>query len=283
MVTAAPAVSELDIARPGDRVLHAYDTGVASGTSGLTVVWHHGSPQTGRLPDPLRGAAATRGIRLLSYGRPSYGGSTPQPGRMVGDAAADVVAILDAVGVERVVAMGASGGGPHGLAGVALRPDRVTAAVSLAGPAPYTEDFDWYAGMIDPDGLRIGRQGRAARAAYAEVAEFDPDSFTAADYAALDGSWASLGQDAGRAGTETPDGLVDDDVATAHPWGFDVREIAAPVLLVHGRKDRVVPFGHSEWLSHHLPHAEFWVRPRDGHISVLEAVPVALDWLLAHR
>ena len=61
-------------------------------------------------------------------------------------------------------------------------PDRVVSVVSLAGPAPYTSDFDWYAGMTTPEGLRTGAQGRAARAAYAEVAEFDESSFTAADY-----------------------------------------------------------------------------------------------------
>lgn len=273
-------MAELDVARPDGRVLRAYDTGAESGRSGLTVVWHHGSPQTGRLPDPLRTAAAARGIRLVSYARPSYGGSSPQPGRTVADAAGDTVAVLDAVGVARAVAMGASGGGPHGLAGAALQPDRVVAAVSLAGPAPYTDDFDWYAGK---NGLRIGAKGRAARAAYAEVAEFDETSFTAADYAALEGSWASMGEDAGRAAQEGPDGLIDDDVALGHPWGFDLRVAAGRVLLVHGREDRVVPIAHSEWLSDHLPHPEFWVRPRDGHISVLEAVPDALDWLLAHH
>ncbi len=282
-MTARPSVAGLEVRRPDGRVLRAYDTGAETGTSGLTVVWHHGSPQTGRLPHPLREAAAARGIRLLSYGRPSYGGSSPQPGRTVGNAATDVVAVLDAAGVGQAVAMGASGGGAHGLAGAALRPDRVVAAVSLAGPAPYTEDFDWYAGMIAPDGLRTGRHGREARAAYAEVAEFDENSFTTADFAVLDGSWASMGQDAGRAGKESPDGLIDDDVALGHPWGFDVGQVAAPVLLVHGREDRVIPFAHSEWLLDQLLQAELWVRPRDGHISVLEAVPVALDWLLTSR
>ena len=29
------------------------------------------------------------------------------------------------------------------------------------------------------------------------------------------------------------------------------------------------------------PTAELWLRPRDGHISVLDACPVAMDWLLA--
>ena len=72
---------ERDVTLPDGRVLHTYDTGPDSGRSGLTVLWHHGSPQSGALPDPLRAAAADRGIRLLSYGRPSYGGSSPDPGR----------------------------------------------------------------------------------------------------------------------------------------------------------------------------------------------------------
>lgn len=111
----------------------------------------------------------------------------------------------------------------------------------------------------------------------------DKHGFTAADYAALESSWAWLGEDAGRGGRESPDGLIDDDVALAHPWGFDIEQVEGPVLLVHGRDDRVIPFAHAEWLSDHLPQAELWVRPRAGHISVLEALPVALDWLLAHR
>lgn len=178
--------------------------------------------------------------------------------------------------------MGASGGGSHGLAGAARHPARIVAAVSLSGPAPYTDEFDWYAGMVSPDGLRTGAQGRVARAAYAEVAEFDENSFTAADYAALKTSWVWLGADAGRGGQESPDGLIDDDVALVQPWGIDLGDLTNPVLLVHGREDRVIPFAHSAWLTDQLPGAELWVRPRDGHISVLEAVPVALDWLQEH-
>ena len=30
-----------------------------------------------------------------------------------------------------------------------------------------------------------------------------------------------------------------------------------------------------------LPNAELWLRPRDGHIGVMNAAPVAMDWLLA--
>jgi pimeloyl-ACP methyl ester carboxylesterase len=270
---------ERDVTLPDSRVLHTYDTGPDSGRSGLTVLWHHGSPQSGALPDPLRAAAADRGIRLLSYGRPSYGGSSPHPGRSIGSAAGDVAQIVDALGVDRFAAVGASGGGPHALACAALLPNRVVGVVTLAGPVPYTSDLDWYAGMVAPGGPRAAAEGREARARYAETEEFDENSFTAADYAALDGAWASLGADAGRAGRAWPDGLIDDDVALVSPWGFDVARIEKPVLLVHGGEDRVIPASHSHWLVRRLPAAEFWFRPHDGHISVLHAVPVALDWL----
>jgi pimeloyl-ACP methyl ester carboxylesterase len=245
------------------------------------VLWHHGSPQTGLLPDPLRAAAANRGIRLLSYGRPSYGGSSPRPGRSIGSAAGDVAQLVDAMGVDRFATMGPSGGGPHALACAALLPDRVTAAVTLAGPVPYTTDFDWYDGMVAPQGPRTAAEGRQARARYAESEEFDENSFTTADYGALEGAWASLGADAGRAGRAGPDGLIDDDVALMSPWGFDPTQIATPVLLVHGGEDRVIPISHSQRLVWRLAAAELWLRPHDGHISVLHAVPVALDWLRA--
>ena len=42
-----------------------------------------------------------------------------------------------------------------------------------------------------------------------------------------------------------------------------------------------MPASHSEWLVRRLPNDELWFRPRDGHISVLDTVPVALDWLRA--
>ena len=270
---------ERDVTLPDGRVLHTYDTGPDSGRSGLTVLWHHGSPQSGALPDPLRAAAADRGIRLLSYGRPSYGGSSPHPGRSIGSAAGDVAQIVDALGVDRFAAVGASGGGPHALACAALLPDRVVGVVTLAGPVPYTSDLDWYAGMVAPGGPRAAAEGREARARYAETEEFDENSFTAADYAALEGAWASLGAAAGTAGRAWPDGLIDDDVALVSPWGFDVARIEKPVLLVHGGEDRVIPASHSNWLVRRLLAAELWFRPHDGHISVLQAVPVALDWL----
>jgi pimeloyl-ACP methyl ester carboxylesterase len=284
--------------RIGDgRVLRVHDSG--SGTAGggstagggaggageaapVTVLWHHGSPQTGAPLEPVLAATAARGIRLVTYARPGYGGSDPAPGRDVAAAAADVAAIADALGVHRFAVMGASGGGPHALACAAALPDRVRATVALASPAPFTSDFDWYAGMTSDGGLRAAARGRAARERYARTAEFDPACFTAADWAALDGPWATLGADAQLAGSAGPGGLIDDDVAFARPWGFDLADVRTPVLLVQGDQDRVIPPAHAQWLHDRLKASQLWLRPGDGHVSVLDAVPPALDWVLAH-
>jgi len=257
-------------------VVHAADVSVASAE--LTVLWHHGSP-TGALLEPLLAAAAARNIRLVSYARPSYGGSSPNRGRDVASAAADVAEVADALDMDRFAVMGASGGGPHALASAALLPDRVTGAVCLASPAPFTDSFDWYAGMASPGALRAAAVGREARERFAATDEFDPNSFTSADWTALAGTWASLGRDAEQAGNEGLEGLIDDDLAFASPWGFDLAEISVPVLLVQGGEDRVIPPSHADALLRAAPTSEFWLRPRDGHVSVLDACPVGLDWL----
>jgi pimeloyl-ACP methyl ester carboxylesterase len=275
-------VIERDVQLGDGRVLHAYDSG-PDAAARLVLVWHHGSPQTGAPLEPVMAAAAARGIRVLSYGRPSYGGSSPNPGRDVASSAADVAAVADAFGVDRFAAMGASGGGPHALAGAALLPERVTGVVSIAGIAPYTDAFDWFDGMRSPGGLRAARQGRDARERFAETEEFDPEQFLPADFAALEGEWASLGADVGRSEAFGPGGLIDDDVAFTKPWGFDLGDVEAPVLLVQGEGDRVVPRRHASWMLSRLPNARLWMRLDDGHVSVLSTVPDAMDWLLANE
>jgi pimeloyl-ACP methyl ester carboxylesterase len=274
-------VSQRDVQLDDGRTVRAYDAGTAAADA-LAVFWHHGSPQTGALYEPLLSAAAERGIRLLSYGRPSYGGSSPRPGRDVASAAADVAQIADAFGIGRFAVMGASGGGPHALACAALLRERVTGVVCLAGIAPLTEEFDWFAGMASDGALRAAIAGREARARYALSDEFDPDSFTSADWAALSGAWSALGADVGRANEAGPDGLIDDDVAVVSPWGFDLAQITMPVLLVQGGQDRVIPPTHAEWLLRSCQRSELWLRPHDGHISILDACPVAMDWLRAN-
>lgn len=246
----------------------------------LTVVWHHGSPQTGAALEPHLRAAALRGIRWISYARPSYGDSSAQPGRTVANAAADVEQLINAMGIDQIAVMGASGGGPHALACAAIPGDRVWAAATFASLAPFTTDFDWFAGMAGGGpSLRAAQHGEDARVIFERTSSFDENSFNSRDYAALKSEWTSLSADAGAAMAAGPEGLIADDLAFVGPWGTDLSGIRIPILLAHGSDDRVVPPAHSQWLLENLPDAELWTRPRDGHVSILNASILAMDWL----
>ncbi len=265
------------------RTLVVHDSAAVGDPDGPVLFWHHGSPSTGALLPPVVEAAAVRGFRVLSYARPGYGGSTPAPGRDVASAATDVVQVLDALGVGRATMLGYSGGGPHALACAALLGDRVPAVAVVASVAPFTDDAPWWEGMAAPGGLHAATRGREARAAYALTEAFDPTMFVDDDWDALQGTWAALGEDAQLAEAAGADGLVDDDVAYVSPWGADLAAVVQPALVVQGGRDRVVPPTHGTALIQHLARGELWHRPRDGHVSVLAAVPLAVDWLRQHR
>lgn len=261
------------------RAVRYFDTG--GDPAAPVLIWHHGTPQTGAVIAPVAAEASARGLRVVSAARPGYPGSDALPDRSIADAAADVLAIADALGVERFVTAGASGGGPHALALASLAGDRATAAVTLAGLAPFDHSPDWFSGMASPGALRAALAGRDARLAYAETAEFDPESFTSRDYETLNGAWGALGADAGAGAAEGPVGEADDDLAYVAPWGVELRAVRTPVLLVQGGADRVVPAPHAAAMLERLPDAELWIRPREGHVSVLTALGVTLDWALS--
>lgn len=269
----------------GDRSLHVYDAGPEH--AAVTVVWHHGTPNIGAPPEPLLADAARLGVRFVGYDRPGYGGSTPDPGRRVASAATDSIAVADALRIGRFAVMGHSGGGPHALACAALRPERVTAAVSVSGLAPHrAPGLDWFARMASGGeaSLRAAAAGRTVKERHeAEPHAGDDVAFTAADIVALSGPWSWFEQVVGPALAAGPAALIDDDLAFVAPWGFDPADAAVPALIVHGGDDRVVPAAHGAWLARTWPGAELRVFPRDGHISVLaKAGTEALEWLRAH-
>jgi pimeloyl-ACP methyl ester carboxylesterase len=103
-----------------------------------------------------------------------YGGSGPHDGRRVASAAADVAAIADALSIVRFAVLGHSGGGPYALACAALLPERVIAAVSVSGPAPFgANGLDWFAGWSPGIAAenRAAAGGRSALEAHRAAAE----------------------------------------------------------------------------------------------------------------
>jgi pimeloyl-ACP methyl ester carboxylesterase len=88
----------------------------------------------------VRGEYERCGVRVITYDRPGYGRSTRLKGRSVADAAGDVVAIADHLGLDQFGVIGVSGGGPHTLAVAAKAPERVTRCATIVTGAPYDAD-----------------------------------------------------------------------------------------------------------------------------------------------
>lgn len=93
---------EFDLTLTDGQTLHVYDTGAPEGGAALTVFWHHGTPNIGAPPAPLFEASTPLGIRWVSFYRPGYGGSTPQPDRNIGSAAALVATVADHPAIDHL-------------------------------------------------------------------------------------------------------------------------------------------------------------------------------------
>jgi pimeloyl-ACP methyl ester carboxylesterase len=278
---------------PDGRVLAVEDDG---DPAGRPVLVHEGTPSSRLIYGPHVRDAAERGLRLIGYDRPGYGGSSPNPGRTVADCAADVRAICAALGLDRLAMWGISGGGPHVLACAALLPDLVAAAASLASLAPYDADgLDYFAGMgqdnVDDIKLELSDPAAARVKTEKDWAQFmalTPDDIangfrsllTPTDAAVLTGELARFLTSSMQDGLAPGSEGWTEDTCMVRPWGFSVADITVPVLLLHGRQDKFVPFGHGEWLAARIPGVEARLSDDDGHLTLLQyRVPEVHAWL----
>lgn len=272
---------------------------VAGDPSGAPILLHAGTPNSRLIYRKDAERAERMGVRLLCYDRPGYGGSTRHEGRSVADCAADVREIAHALEIERLGVYGASGGGPHALACAALLGDLVPAVGVLASGAPWgAQGLDYFDGMGDlnvEDTQLYFSDPAAARAKCEsdrlEYVEADADALfeamksliSPADAAVLTGEFAEFLVSTVRDGLAPgSDGWWDDGVAELGPWGFDLDAIATPVLLLHGRQDRFVPFGHGVWLAERIPGVDARLLDDDGHLTLHENhLDEVYAWLLA--
>ena len=288
-------MTELDITLRDGRTLHVYEEGDPSGN---VVVEHHGTPGSGLGYAPDLELARERGLRILSYDRAGYGGSTPKPGRAVVDVVADIDDAVAELGVERYVSLGASGGCPHSFA-CGARSERCVAAVAIASPTPYPADgLDWMAGMGEQnvEEFSAALRGSDALVPYLErdAAEFSqatPEQIKdvmasllpPVDAAVLTGARAVHAKERfDRAIANGVAGWRDDDLAFAHPWGFELDEIRVPSLLWQGVQDMMVPVAHGRWLAERIPGVEAHISDEDGHLSIaVGRLGEIYDWVAA--
>jgi pimeloyl-ACP methyl ester carboxylesterase len=270
------------VATPDGRSLDVY---VAGPPDGDTLLFHSGTPGIPLPYDPMVAMMAERGIRYVAFSRAGYGSSTRRSGRSVADVSDDAVTVLDHVGADTALTVGWSGGGPHALACAALLPNRIRAAATIAGAAPYPADgIDYLEGMGQEnlEEFAAALEGPQALIPFKERAIASWGRVTADEVAA---SFGDLVDDVDR-GVLTGDfaewmaavfrealregywGWFDDDMAFIRPWGFDLDAIRIPVHVWQGRHDRMVPFSHGQWLAAHVPTAVPHLFEDEGHLSL---------------
>ncbi len=281
-------VREVEVRAPDGRQLAVQDRGPRDGPA---VIAHHGTPSC-RLDVPGgMDAPWSVGVRVVTFDRPGYGRSTSMPGRRVADAATDTRAVADALGLDRFGVIGVSGGGPHALAAAAALPGRVERVCVCVGAGPDGQNgFDATADALDatrreielarsdPDGLRafIEDAGGAAADFAAWMSSLPPS-----DQAVLARPEVAAHEEAVAAELAAGgiDGWLDDDLAFfGRPWGVDFAAITAPVLLLYGGADVLVPVSHGRALAQLIPTARLLIVPGGGHWLVDEQRE-ALAWL----
>lgn len=250
---------------------------------GRPVVLFPGTPATAGCGALVADAAADAGVRLIAVSRPGYGASSASsPG--LAAVARDTFELLDVLGVGRCGVHGISGGGPFALALAAVAPDRVDRVVVSAGPGSLLE-----MGRLSPAESLVLAQAQTgdgddawqlfhadAVEEFGDAAGSSPEEFRARQFPSgappqsyFDGRpelFEVFVADMHRA-VQRLDGCVQDNLSWCGSWDVDVTAVTAPVLLVYGLDDQMVPALHGEWLEARLPHAQLKVRA-GGHGDV---------------
>ena len=286
---------EMEIDR-GGRVVRVRDAG---DLDGAVVMYFHGTPGSRldlRFGEEL---AAGRGVRLVSFDRPGYGGSTPAPFGLA-STGADAHAVADALGVARFATLGVSGGGPGALAAAAVPGGRVTRVGIASGAGPY-QLVPGALDELDDDDLAVLAllRGDPAAAAAAFAAELEPlavltrepgsswvlsafeDVLSSRDRELLDDQryavdFADTVREGLRPGTS---GGGWDTVSWSGEWDIDLSAVRCPVLLWYGSDDRFAAPTHKVWLSENLPRVRLVVYDGEGHLGVFEHLGEMLDAL----
>ena len=281
------------ITTPDGRTLGYAERGLEDG---LPVFALHGTPGSRFVQLTNPELYERYGVRWIGYDRPGYGLSDPHPGRSVADAPADVAALADALGLDRFLVVGGSGGAPHALACGALLRDRVTRVGALVTPAPPDGEIDFYEGLADLNvqefnAALAGREElEAFLQPYVEGIRADVDALIdemltelpeidrrraskPESRAMMKESWLESVRQGSR-------GWADDDLAFAKPWGFRLEDVTVETRVWQGELDVLTPRPHGEYVASRLPNARFELLEGGGHF-IDEEWAVVLGWLAA--
>ena len=260
---------------PDGRRLGYAEYGAAAG---MPVLFFHGAPGSRRsIFADMAETAAQRGVRLIAPDRPGYGLSDPLSGRSVRDWTTDVLALTNALGIDRFKLIGFSMGSLYALACAHTQPaqvERVAIAGGLApmGVAGVSTEMSATARSLydlarsDPGALRqmMTPLADSATDLLAAIAASTP----VADQMLLAARSPWFEADFSESLRGGIEGIACDFVLAAGEWTFPLTEIKATVDLWIGTEDRNTPPAMTRHLASALPHSQLLELPGEGHFCL---------------
>lgn len=261
--------------------------------AGKPVLHFHGTPDSrleGTLPPDgdVPGVADTAnrlGVRLIMPDRPGIGFSDFKPGRTILDWPDDVLALADALRLERFAVMGLSGGGPYAAACAYKIPQRITrmGIISGVGPPEMPGAMDFLSKTSDGQAVRLGAKApwllRLVLAYTIFKFRHNPEKLvaeTAAEVSPPDQEALRRREVAetvirmtGGAFQQGARGAAWDYTLFSRPWGFALGDICLPVFLWHGEDDWVCPVAMGRYVAENIPGCMARIVPGEGHISLV--------------
>jgi pimeloyl-ACP methyl ester carboxylesterase len=265
---------------------------------GRAIFWLHGTPGARRqIPMEARVYAEKANVRLIGIDRPGIGSSTQFRYDTVVAFADDLRTIADTLGIDKMIVIGLSGGGPYTLGCAAAMPDRIVAAGVIGGVAPTVGSDAITGGLMGNVGIRVAPLLQFAGTPIGLIASaiirfVKPVASPAADL------YGRVSPEADRRLLARPeikamflDDLLNgsrkqlaapfsDIVVFARDWGFRLEEITVPVRWWHGDADHIVPYAHGQHVVAKLSDAELYPMPGESHLAGLGRAEEILEKML---
>ena len=212
------------------------------------------------------------GFSLLIPSRPGYGRTPLEVGRSSAQAAEALTALLDCLHIQTCSVIAVSGGGPTGIALAANHPRRIERLVLMAAVSQPEERVHEpsYKSQMAFYGPSHGMQWAMLRL----MSNLSPRAMARQTMAIFsthnpDDAMHRLTPEGIEAirqfyqGHSSRKGALNDATHTAGPELLQA--IKVPVLIVHSREDRAVPFTHAEWSMRNISQANLCVAGFTGH------------------
>jgi class 3 adenylate cyclase/pimeloyl-ACP methyl ester carboxylesterase len=246
-----------------------------TGEGPLDLVWNHGlgfpidllwdDPSFRHVVKRLRGFSRT--VWWEPRGSGASGGSFIE---FEETAVADITAVVDAVGFERVTLVASGIAGPVAIRETAAHPERVSALVLIDAHAHYVREVDYRMGF-PPDVLERTLSIARERWGTGASIELTAPSMSADDqFRERIARCERLGSSPERVVEVVRSGLVQ-----------DVRHLLAglcvPTLVVHRAGDRFIRAEAGHYLAEHIPGAKYVELPGEDHMFFVGDSDALLD------